>query len=516
MRGLAFRTWIVVLGLLVAVGMGTPAPAAPVDRPLRVALQGSPPSLDWQANSSFLSIVPALHVWEQLFAFDAKGEIVPVLVDTHTVSSDNLTYTFNLRKGIKFHTGKEMTADDVLASMTRWRKVSPGGRTTGAVIASMDKTGTHTVQVKLSRPFGAFLANLANQSFSMIVLPADQADIPANELKTYIGTGPYKFVEWRPDQYVLVERFDGYASRGGPTSGLAGERKALTRQVQFRFIPEPAVRSAALVAGDVDVSLNLVNDDYPRLIRTPNMTLWVVKPDSWIGLFFNHTMAPISNLKLRQAIQAALDHNVIMFAAAGTQAFYRLDQSMMYKETLWHSDSGKPLYNQRNQARARQLLTEAGYRGEALVLMASPSFQQFFNAGVPIKAQLEEVGIRVDLQNPDWPTMVGRRGRRDQWHMLITSWGGLPDPSIFAQNYHSQSGNWGWFANPEMDRYLDAMNASANPKDRKAAFDNVQRVFYEQVTSIKLGDYFSLRGWRSNVKNVQKYFLPSFWGVTVE
>jgi peptide/nickel transport system substrate-binding protein len=189
---------------------------------------------------------------------------------------------------------------------------------------------------------------------------------------------------------------------------------------------------------------------------------------------------------------------------------------MMYKETIWHSDSAKSLYNQRNAARAKQLLTEAGYRGEPLILMASPSFQQFFNAGVPIKAQLEEVGINVDLQTPDWPTMVGRRGRRDQWHMLITSWGSLPDPSIFAQNYHSQSGNWGWFANPEMDRYLDAMNASANPKDRKAAFDNVQRVFYEQVTSIKLGDYFSLRGWRSNVKNLQKLYLPAFWGVTME
>ena len=217
-----------------------------------------------------------------------------------------------------------------------------------------------------------------------------------------------------------------------------------------------------------------------------------------------------------EAIQAALDHNAIMFAAAGTQAFYRLDQSMMYRETVWHSQSGKTLYNQRNAARAKQLLAEAGYRGEPLILMASPSFQQFFNAGVPIKAQLEEVGINVDLQSPDWPTMVQRRGRRDQWHMLITSWGSLPDPSIFSQNYHSQSGNWGWFANPEMDRHLDAMNASPDLKDRKAAFDNVQRVFYEQVTSVKLGDYFSLRGWRSNVKNVQKHFLPVFWGVTVE
>jgi peptide/nickel transport system substrate-binding protein len=313
-----------------------------------------------------------------------------------------------------------------------------------------------------------------------------------------------------------VERFDGYVSRPGPTNGLVGERKALTRQIQFRMVPEAAVRSAGLVAGDIDVALNLVNDDYGRLLRTQGLTLWVVKPDSWIGLFFNHTMAPISNLKMRQAIQAALDHNAIMFAAAGSQAFYRLDQSMMYKETVWHSDSGKSLYNQKNPSRARQLLQEAGYRGEPLSLMATTSFQQFFNSGVPIKSQLEEVGINVDLQSPDWPTMVGRRGRRDQWHMLITSWGALPDPSIFAQNYHSASGNWGWFANPEMDRYLEAMNASANPKDRKAAFDNVQRVFYEQVTSIKLGDYFSLRGWRSNVKGVRKYFMPVFWGVTIE
>ncbi|MGQ0569485.1 MAG: ABC transporter substrate-binding protein [Armatimonadota bacterium] len=516
MRRLALAVCLLLASLLVTTSAPTPAPAGPADRPLRVAINGSPPSLDWQANSSFLSIIPAAHIWEQLFAFDAKNEIKPVLVDTYNISSDGLTYTFNLRKGVKFHNGREMTVDDVLASIDRWRKVSPGGRTQWQVVTSVEKTGTHAFRVRLSRPFGALLASLANQSFTMVVLPAEQAQIPANQMREYIGTGPYRFVEWRADQYVLVERFDGYSSPSGTRSGLAGKREALVKQIQFRIIPEAGVRSAALVAGDVDVALNLINDDYARLIRSTGLTLWVVKPDSWIGLFFNHTMAPMNNLKMRQAVQAALDHNQIMFAAAGSQAFYRLDPSMMYRETVWHSPAKRDLYNQKNPARARQLLTEAGYRGEPISLMATPTFQQFFNAGVPIRANLEEAGINVDLQTPDWPTLVQRRGRRDQWHLLITSWGSLPDPSIFSQNYHSASGNWGWFANPEMDRYLDAMNASANFKDRYEAFQNVQRVFYEQVTSIKLGDYFSLRGWRSNVKDVQKHFIPVFWGTRIE
>jgi peptide/nickel transport system substrate-binding protein len=508
---------VFALGLVLAAGTISWAPAGPATvSALRVALNGSPPSLDWQANSSFLTVIPAAHIWEQLFAFNEKHEIEPVLVDTYTISSDGLTYTFNLRKGVRFHNGREMTADDVIASIGRWRRVSPGGRTQWQVVTSVEKTGTHSFQVRLSRPFGALLASLANQSFAMVVLPAEQAEIPANQLRDYIGTGPYRFVEWRADQYVLVERFDGYSSPKGPRSGMAGRREALIKQIQFRIVPEAGVRSAALVAGDVDVALNLINDDYARLIRSPGLTLWVVKPDSWIGLFFNHTIAPVNNLKTRQAIQAALDHNRIMFAAAGSLAFYRLDPSMMYKETAWHSLAKKELYNQKNPARARQLLAEAGYRGEPISLMATTTFQQFFNAGVAIKANLEEVGINVDLQTPDWPTLVQRRGRRDQWHMLITSWGSIPDPSIFAQNYHSASGNWGWFSHPEMDRYLDAMNATANFKDRYEAFQNVQRVFYEQVASIKLGDYFSLRGWRANVKDVQKYYVPVFWGTRIE
>jgi peptide/nickel transport system substrate-binding protein len=148
--------------------------------------------------------------------------------------------------------------------------------------------------------------------------------------------------------------------------------------------------------------------------------------------------------------------------------------------------------------------------------MASPSFQQFYNAGVPVKANMEEAGFNVDLQTPDWPTLIQRRARQDQWHLLITSWGIIPDPSVFAQNYHSQSGAWGWVNSPEMDRYLDAMNTSAVFKERHAAFQNVQRVFHEQVIGLKLGDYFSLRGWRSNVKGVQKYFVPIYWGVSIE
>ena len=101
--------------------------------------------------------------------------------------------------------------------------------------------------------------------------------------------------------------------------------------------------------------------------------------------------------------------------------------------------------------------------------MASPSFQQFFNAGVPVKANMEEAGINVDLQTPDWPTLIAAPRPTDQWHLLITSWGIIPDPSMFAQNYHSQSGDWGWLPTPRdgplpgRDEHIRSLQRAAWP-----------------------------------------------------
>ena len=135
------------------------------------AISGSPPHLDIQANTTVEMWWPAGHVYEQLFAWGADFAPTPMLAESYSVSEDNLKWTINLRKGVRFHNGNVMDADDVLASIERWRKVSNTGKTWGNT--KVKKVNSHTIQIHLEKPKGTMLNDLSQTSMSLVIHPAE-------------------------------------------------------------------------------------------------------------------------------------------------------------------------------------------------------------------------------------------------------------------------------------------------------------------------------------------------------
>src|SRR6476646_4606562 len=173
---------------------------------LRVGNLGEPPSLDAHWTTASITETLTNHIYEGLYSLDRDNKPIPMLAESHTVSKDGLTYTFKLRQGVKFHNGKEMSSDDVVASLNRWGKQSIYGKALFAQVAEMRALDPYTVEMKLKEKSAIVLISLAVPNNFGAIYPKEIAEKFAPEVKVteYVGTGPYKLVEWKPDPYIRM------------------------------------------------------------------------------------------------------------------------------------------------------------------------------------------------------------------------------------------------------------------------------------------------------------------------
>src|SRR5579864_8090479 len=232
---------------------------------LRIAEIGEPLTLDTVATTADLTSTITLPVFEELFIFDASWRIQPLLAASYSVSKDALTYTFTLRKNVPFHNGRDMGADDVVASLNRWGRVSPRGPSVYQHVDSVQPSADGVV-MKLKRPYAPLLAFLALPNGAAAIMPREIVEAAGTSpLKQFVGTGPYRFVEWAPDRYVKLARFDHYAARSEPANGYAGRREAWADEVLYYPVSQVATRIAGVQSGDYDVADGINQDAYASL-----------------------------------------------------------------------------------------------------------------------------------------------------------------------------------------------------------------------------------------------------------
>ncbi|HET8532749.1 MAG TPA: ABC transporter substrate-binding protein, partial [Methylomirabilota bacterium] len=198
-----------------------PADAQKKGGVLRVGNLGEPPALDAHWTTASITETLTNHIYEGLFSLDRDNKPIPMLAESYTVGKDGLTYTFKLRQGVKFHNGKEMTSEDVVASLNRWGKQSIYGKALFAQVAELRGVDPYTVEMKLKEKSAIVLISLAVPNNFGAIYPKEIAEKFAPEVKVteYVGTGPYKLAEWKPDQYIRMVRFDDYKSRSEKPNG---------------------------------------------------------------------------------------------------------------------------------------------------------------------------------------------------------------------------------------------------------------------------------------------------------
>jgi peptide/nickel transport system substrate-binding protein len=463
---------------------------------------GEPPTLDLHTTTAVIVQQITWHIYEGLYTYDKSYNAIPLLAESHAVSDKGRTYTFKLRKGVKFHNGKELSSADVVASLRRWGKLATPGK----------QFWRNVEGVEAKEPSGALFMGLARPNSGAVVYPKEIVDAAGdNPVKEYIGTGPYRFVEHKPDRHVKLARFKEYTARSDAADGFGGKRTAYLDELLFMPVPDVAVRLAGVETGEYHLGLQIQQDQYDRVKTMKDVVPAIVKPSGWSTAVINHKQGLMTDKRIRQAFQAALDMEPIMAAGFGNKAFYRLDPGLHFLEQpQWHSRAAAELYNQKNKAKAQKLLKEAGYAGQPVRWITTKEYQWMYKNALVAKQQLEEAGFKIDLQVVDWATLVQRRNKPEVYDVFSTGFTFNPEPAFNT----ATACNWpGWWCLEDKEQWVDALGKDSDPRKRKAMLEKVQTLMYEDVGRIKFGDYFALDALRKEVQGYRSTNELNLWNV---
>ncbi|MDN5323575.1 MAG: peptide/nickel transport system substrate-binding protein [Clostridia bacterium] len=479
---------------------------------LQVVIDADPPTIDPHASSTTLTFVVGYHIFEGLYTLDEQLKPIPMLAeDFPKISNDALTYTFKLRTGLKFHNGNSVTAEDVVASLKRWGNMSKYGKSLFKNVEAVEAKDEQTVELKLTKPTGTTLVSLAMPNGGAFIYPKELCEkYPDKPMEEFIGTGPFKFVEWLPNQYIKLIRYEEYQPVEAATNGYGGKKVAYLDELKFIPISDETVRITSVEGGEYDFADFVPVDEYTRLKDDPNIQAIPSAPRAWFAFNFNKRAGIMSNVKIREAFLTALDMEPILAAGYGDEAFWRVDPSIMLKEQAWWSDIGKEKYDQGDIEKAKKLLAEAGYKGEKIVWMSGPLE---YNLSLAAKNQLEKAGFNIDLQSMEWATLADRRKNPELWDIFSTGMTLKPDPTMFTALNPNYAG---WWESPRLIKLLDNLAQETEFNKRYAIMEEIQELFYTEIPTVKVGDYANLRILAKNVKGFTSMNEIFFWNVWKE
>lgn len=483
------------------------------DSTLNVAYMAQPPMLDPHVTNAVATRDISRNVFEQLLSFNENNEVAPLLAESFEQSEDGKTITFKLRKGVKFHNGKEMTADDVVASMERWKRVN-GKANAYFSKSEFVKEDDYTVLLNMDQPLTIAKYLIAMNGNIAAIMPKEIIEAAEDSgVKEYIGTGPFSFVEWKQDQYIYLEKNKDYQSASTAADGLVGKREPLVDNLYFHFVLDSSTRTSGIQTGDYDVALAIPSDNVPLLKEDSNLDIHV-KHGGFTTVVFNKRNGLFANIKAREAVNLAVKKEDVMISAFTNEDYFTLEHGLLGEAfTTWHNDAGKDVYEEYNPEKAKQLLKEAGYNGEPIRLITTRDYEDQYYASVVIQQQLEEIGVSVDLQVYDWPTLMDKQNDDTAFELLTMGYAPPTDPT--EVNYLSSKNNYsGWSNSPELDKLLEDMMVASDDEAMKEIFTMLQEETWNYLPAIKFGDFNRVTVTHGEINDFKFFHGPILWNVS--
>lgn len=467
------KLWTAVGFTLLGLAL-TPALAQTRGGTLTVAQQADIVGLDPHTVSAYSSAVVVEQIYDSLLVLDEKGDVLPSLATRWVAGNNGLTYTFTLRSGVKFSDGSPLTSKDVVYSFQRIlnpKTASPRLNDLGKV-KSVTAPNPTTVVVTLEQPFAPFLTKVAGPL--MAIMPdgyAEKADVN----KAPLGSGPFKFVNWVSGDSVNLERNPNYWEAGKP----------YLDKLVFKALKDDATRVTNVETGNVDLIMSVPQNQVERLEKNANVKL-SGGPGTWYDyLGLNQAKAPFNNLKVRQALNLAINRDLIvrtvLFGKGTAIACGPIPPSHWAFATCREQVF--------NQARARQLLTEAGFpNGFKMTIKVGADYKSQVNIAQSIQAQLKPLGIDVTVQPMEWGAFLDDVTNKGNFEGVILGWIGSVDPDDFLY-YQFRTGekfNFVKFSNPQADRLLDQGRSTVNKTQRQTIYRQLQTLLAQQSAYIFL------------------------------
>ncbi|AZR74469.1 peptide ABC transporter substrate-binding protein [Anoxybacter fermentans] len=435
--------------------------------------------------------------------------IKPALATSWSVSEDGLTWTFKLRKGVKFHDGTPFNAEAVKFNFDRWRLKDhpyhiPGefkyygwmfGDDLPGVIQDVVVIDDYTIQFVLKQKFATFLANLAMVPFG-ISSPTAIKKWGDDYFTHPVGTGPFKFVEWIKGDRIILEANEDY-----------WDGRPYLDKIVFRSIPDNGARFMELQAGTVDIIDGVSPNDVEILKKTKGLKL-VLRPSMNIGYFgLNQRFEPLKNVLVRRAICHAIDKEAII------EAFYAglaIPAKNVLPPSLWGYNDEIEDYEY-NPAKAKELLAEAGYPdGFEMELWAMPVPRPYMPQpkliAQAIQQYLAEVGIKTKIVTYDWGTYLdkSREGLADSYLLGWTGDNGDPDNFIYVLLDKTNNDRHA-YVNDELHEILVKAQQIFDQEERAALYKKAQVIIHNDAPFVFLVHSTPPLGLKENIEG----YIPS-------
>lgn len=507
---------VIATGAAITALPHRPARATADAKTLRFIAQSDLRVLDPIWTTAYITRNHGYCVFDTLFAVDAEFEPHPQMVGDYSISNDKLTYRFKLRDGLAWHDGSPVRGADCVASLKRWAARDGHGQVMLKVLDTIAADAGTAFAIKLKEPFPLLIDALAKvSSLAPFMMPERLANTdPYQQVTEMVGSGPLKFVneEFQPGHQVVYLKNTDYVPRQEPSDWASGGKVVKFERIEWLYIPDPTTKEAALSNGEADWWENPPPDIWPMIAADADLRLLEMDPLGAMGcLRFNHLLPPFDNVKMRQAVLAVISQPDIMTAYAGDPKNWKICPSIFTCGTAMSNDAGSAaLTGKRDFAKAKQLIAEAGYKGEKIVVMDAVD-QPLNHAEASVTADvLRKLGLNVELQAMDWGTLVTRRAKKDPidkggWNIFCTAWVGADGLDPIVNLPLNSSGDNAWFGWPT-DHTIEALRAqwlkAATLDDRKKIAAEIQQRAFETVPYIPTGQWVTKTAYRQHLQGI--------------
>lgn len=472
-----------VLSLLVTACGGASQPSASAGqnssepKVLTVALPDDLEGMDPYGHSTANIYARFMHIYDTLVWRDpASGEWQPYVAESWSNPDEN-TWEFKLRQDVKFEDGTPLTAEDVAYSF-QWSVDDPNSKQAD-VLSNVDKieaTDKYTFTLHTKSPDAAMISRLDN---AVIVSKAYYEKLGPDEAsKKPMGSGPYRFKEWIPGERMVIEKKPSYW----------GPFKPVWDEVVFRPIPEAAARVTALQNGEVDVATMLPPQFVDQLNSSDNTRVEPVRGLRMMFIGLNPIIEPLKNVKVRQAIQYAIDRSAITDGVLQGHAF-PLDGPLapgMYS----YDENLEPKYDYDPQ-KAKQMLADAGYPDGFDVDFYTPvdHYVKDKDVSTAIVQMLGEIGIRATLKTPEWATFSDEYGE-GIYPMYLIGRGSVTDPAEYLHQYFETGVTKRLlFSDPALDKLLQDSDKQFDREKRKGLLHQAQELLMKDSPAVFIYQY---------------------------
>lgn len=521
--------WAILL-----LGLAAPAVSA---APLTVCLEGAPETFNPELTSNGTTSTVLGQIYDGLVDVQRGGsQIVPALAERWDISSDNRTYTFHLRKGVKWQTTADFTptrdfnADDVIFTFDRMmKKDNPYAKVNGGnyitfdtkladALATVTKIDDHTVAFTLKQPLAPFLGIMSHGS-----LKITSAEYAANLLKAGtpelfdrnpVGTGPFQLQDYQTD---AVLRLVPFAQTWGAEQHIA-ENTPMVDAIIFAISADASIRTQRALAGECAISYFPNPADVPLIEKSDKLDLVKAKVASSGFLTFNFTDAKFKDIRVRQALAQAIDMKAlvnVVFNGTGHET------GAVVPPALWGSATDLAPYPH-DPAKAKALLAAAGYpNGFETKIWALPVARPYMpngrRAAEMIQSDWAAIGVKAEIVTYEWAEYIQRARNLEA---PVGMFGGIydfPDPSQIPSNYFGcnaagkpSPSNIGAWCNADFNSLMNEGGAITDQKKREELYVKAQHVLYDDVPAVMFGSADQLMTVAKNVKG----FVPAIFGTS--